>query len=91
MLSLRVAGVGVAIALIGLAIRLWSATAGLWFLGAGTVVYLSGVVAIFISYGLIQHGFKSPRPSFWHFRWTLLADAVRLSARWARSPEGRDS
>jgi predicted membrane channel-forming protein YqfA (hemolysin III family) len=76
--GLRLAGLGLLVAVGGLVTRVWSSGTGLTILTVGVVVYLVGVVVVYS--GLIPaiRALPKPRPSFWKLRRLLMRDALHL-------------
>ena len=74
--GLRLAGLGLFVAVGGLVTRVWSTGAGLTILAVGVGIYLVGVVVVFTGFIPAIRALSKPRPSFWRLRWLLLRDAL---------------
>ncbi len=78
--GLRVAGLGLFVAVGGLVTSVWSTDTGSTILAVGVVVYLVGVVAVYIGFIPAIRALSKPRPSFWKLRRVLMHDALHTRA-----------
>jgi len=75
--GLRLAGLGLFVAVGGLVTRVWSTGTGLTILTVGVGIYLVGIVVLFTGFIPAIRALPKPRPSFWRLRRLLMRDALR--------------
>jgi hypothetical protein len=78
--GLRIAGLGLAVAVGGLVTRVWSTGIGSTILAIGLGVYLVGVVFVYAGFIPAIRALPKPRPSCWKLRRALMHDALHTRA-----------
>jgi hypothetical protein len=74
--GLRLAGLGLFVAVGGLITRVWSTGTGLTILAVGVGIYLIGVVLVYTGFVPAIRALPKPRPSFWRLRRLLIRDTL---------------
>jgi len=74
--GLRLAGLGLFVAIGGLVTRVLSTGTGLTILAIGVGIYLVGVVVVFTGFIPAIRELPKRRPSYWRLRRLLMSDAL---------------
>ncbi len=72
--SLRVGGLGLAVALVGLIVVVSGSTP--WVLAVGVIIWLASAVVAVTGVFLARRELAEPRPGYWPMRFMIIHDAV---------------